>query len=322
MNAVALPTETDRYAKCIEVSRRVRWEIERDVIQGRLFDYAQKFLPDGLSLLDRADFLDAGEKRLMSQIQGRSYANIFGLVERYIAAKMLELSRDHWLGDQVALESLIRFSDEELKHQELFRRIESMIAAGMPPGYEAVAEPNAVAKAVLSKSTWAVLALTCHIELFTQAHYRQSIAPDAKLSQLFKDVFLFHWREESQHAIIDELEWRRIDAQLSADERDAAVDDLIALVGAVDGILQAQARADADYFCAIVPRTIPVEEQNALQNHTLAAYRWQYIVSGVEEQRFRSLLQSVIDEEQGQRIFGALTPIMKPTLDRQTLPLV
>jgi hypothetical protein len=309
MNAVALPTETDRYAKCIEVSRRVRWEIERDVIQGRLFDYAQKFLPDGLSLLDRADFLDAGEKRLMSQIQGRSYANIFGLVERYIAAKMLELSRDHWLGDQVALESLIRFSDEELKHQELFRRIESMIAAGMPPGYEAVAEPNAVAKAVLSKSTWAVLALTCHIELFTQAHYRQSIAPDAKLSQLFKDVFLFHWREESQHAIIDELEWRRIDAQLSADERDAAVDDLIALVGAVDGILQAQARADADYFCAIVPRTIPVEEQNALQNHTLAAYRWQYILSGVQEPRFQAALSDLVTPAQMERIVKALAPL-------------
>jgi hypothetical protein len=30
----------------------------------------------------------------------------------------------------------------------------------------------------------------------------------------------------------------------------------------------------------------------------------------------------VIDGEQGQRIFAALTPIMKPTLDRQTLPLV
>ena len=64
----------------------------------------------------------------MSQIQGRTYANIFGLVERFISAKVLELSRDHWLGDQTALEALVRFTDEELKHQELFRRIEEMIA--------------------------------------------------------------------------------------------------------------------------------------------------------------------------------------------------
>ena len=45
-----------------------------------------------------------------------------------------------------------------------------------------------------------------HIELFTQAHYRESIEPDSALSPLFKDVFVFHWQEESQHAIMDELE--------------------------------------------------------------------------------------------------------------------
>ena len=30
-------------------------------------------------------------------------------------------SEDHWFGNQVALEALVRFSDEELKHQALFR---------------------------------------------------------------------------------------------------------------------------------------------------------------------------------------------------------
>ena len=71
----------------------------------------------------------------------------------------------------MALEALVRFSDEELKHQELFRRIEQMIAAKMPPGYHFVPQPNEVANAVLSKSTWAVLGLTLMIELFTQTHY-------------------------------------------------------------------------------------------------------------------------------------------------------
>ena len=126
-----------------------------------------------------------------------------------------------------------------------------MMAADMPAGYVQTAEPNAVAQAVLGKSTWAVLALTLDIELFTQAHYRASIEPDANLSPLWKDVFLFHWREESQHAILDELEFVAENAKLGTAERDAAVDDLIALVGAVDGMLQAQAAADARYFCAI-----------------------------------------------------------------------
>jgi len=102
---------------------------------------------------------------------------------------------------------------------------------------------------VLSKCTWAVLGLTCHIELFTQAHYRQEHRPDGELSELYKDVFLFHWKEESQHAILDELEWQREDAKLSDPQRDQAVTDLIELVAAVDGILQMQSAADVDYSC-------------------------------------------------------------------------
>jgi hypothetical protein len=163
-----------RYERCISASKRIRWDIDRDVIRGRQFDLSQKFLPDGLSLVDEISFLDEEERLLLSQIQGRTYANIFGLVERFINAKVLEVSRDHWLGDQTALEALIRFSDEELKHQEMFRRIERLAGKEMPEGYTFAPDPNDVAAAVLSKSTWAVLGLTCHIELFVQQHYRQN----------------------------------------------------------------------------------------------------------------------------------------------------
>jgi len=305
---------TARYAKAIEVSKRIRWDIDRDVIRGREFDHSKKFLPDGLSRMDSLGFLSSREKRLLSQIQGRTYANIFGLVERYIGAKMLELSRDHWLGDQAALEALVRFTDEELKHQELFRRIEAMIAAGMPAGYTFMPQPNDVAGAVLSKSTWAVLALTCHIELFTQAHYRQSIEPDADISELWKDVFLFHWKEESQHAILDELEWKREDAKLTPAERDHGVDDLIELVAAVDGILQLQSAADVDYFLRVCGRGFDKAQAEKLRAAVLGAYRWQYITSGVQDERFQGILGGMINAAQMQRIGTALAPIVKPVM--------
>jgi len=209
-------------------------------------------------------FLSDGEQRYLSQIQGRTYANIFGLVERYINAKVLELSQDHWFGDQTALEALVRFSDEELKHQELFRRIEKLAAEGMPPGYRVIPQPDAVAQAVLSKSTWAVLALTLHIELFTQLHYRQSIEPDENLSPLFKDVFLFHWKEESQHAILDELEWVRSDRKISTEARDKAVNEFIELVVAVDGILQLPAE-DSRYFAENCGRQLSADKRKELE---------------------------------------------------------
>ncbi|HMB72289.1 MAG TPA: hypothetical protein VKQ06_01870 [Gammaproteobacteria bacterium] len=304
---------TDRYARCIESSKRVRWDIDTDVIRGREFDYESRFLPDGLSLVHELEFLNEAEQRFLSQIQGRTYANIFGLVERFINAKVLEVSRQHVLGDQVALEALVRFSDEELKHQALFRRIEHMTAEGMPAGYRQLADPDAVAHVVLGKSTWAVLALTCHIELFTQLHYRESIRPSEGLSELYKDVFLYHWREESQHAILDELEWRREDARLSDSERDAAVDDLIELVTAVDGILQAQSGADADYFIACLERAPTGDEEAAqIRAQVLKAYRWQYIVSGVQFPRFTDILGELTSDAQMQRIVTALAPLMPP----------
>ena len=310
MTSVQQIQSSERYAKVVEVSKRIRWEIDRDVIRGRKFDHSKKFLPDGLSKISQLDFLGSDEKRLVSQIQGRTYANIFGLVERYIGVKMLELSREHWLGDQIALEALVRFTDEELKHQELFRRVEAMIAKGMPAGYAFLPQPNDVAKAVLSKSTWAVLALTCHIELFTQVHYRQSIEADADLSELWKDVFLFHWKEDSQHAILDELEWERENATLGAEQRDRAVTDLIELVGAMDGILQVQSAADVDYFLRVGGRTFDGVQVARLRDAMLGAYRWQYIVSGVQNERFQKLLGGMITEAQMQRIGKALAPIV------------
>lgn len=310
MNAQQPVVRTERYARCIEASKRINWDIDRDVLKGRKFDFSRKFLPDSLAKTREFSFLSEDEKRLISQIQGRTYANIFGLVERYINAKMLQVGSRHALGDQVALEAVVRFSAEELKHQELFRRVDRMIAEAMPAGYVCTVDPDELARAVLSKSTWAVLALTCLIELFTQVHYRQSIEPDGNLSELFKDIFLHHWREESQHAIIDELEWTHEDSRLSDAERDRGVDDLIGLVGAVDGLLQAQAAADASYFRAIVGRILSGAEATALEAGLLKAYRWQYILSGVEVPRFQEILGGMITAAQFERIQSALKPIL------------
>lgn len=109
-----------QYAKCIEVSKRVRWDIDKDVLRGRSFHLSKKFLPDGISRIEHLQHLSNDDKRLVSQVQVRTYANMFGLVERFITAKILDCTRDHWLGNQVALESLVRFCDEELKHQMFF----------------------------------------------------------------------------------------------------------------------------------------------------------------------------------------------------------
>ena len=314
MNAVAQDVSPEgarpsRYARIVKASKKIEWQIDRDLIRGRDFDFSRKFLPDGLSYADRLPFLGEDDARLFSQVQGRTYAYLFGLVERFISAKMLERSSGHVLGDQQALEGLVRFSAEEIKHQELFRRMEQMIGARMPQGYRMVADPNDVARAVLGASSWAVLALTCHIELFVQSHYDQSIAPRSDICPLFKDVFHFHWKDECQHVMLDELEWSAEHASLSAEGRDRAVDDLIGLVGAVDGLLQAQSAADAEYFIGIAGRAFNEEERKAIAACVLAAYRWQYIISGVQHLHFGRLLTGMTTPAQMARIQAALAPI-------------
>jgi len=315
-----LSADTDQFARCIAASKRVRWDIDQDVIRGRTFDVVQKFLPDGLTLLHELDWLSEQERRYLSQVQGRTYANMFGLVERFIDAKVLDVSRDHWFGDQTALEALVRFSDEELKHQALFRRVEALIGETMAPGYSFPWDANQIARVVLSKSTWAVLALTMQIEVFVQVHYRETIGPDLHLSSLFKDVFLYHWREESQHVILDRLEWQRIDAGMTPEARDAAVDELIELVGAVDNILQAQAAADADYFSRTCGRDLDQREDHELRQLMLKAYRWQYILSGTTHPEFVRVLNTLTTAAQQQRIDAALAPLsggLRPRMHHQ-----
>ena len=308
MNAIVPLTESARYARTIAASRAVRWDIDKDVIRGRRFDGDAKYLPDGLSLLAELPLSDA-ERRFASRIQGRTYANVFGLVERFITSKLIEVSGEHALGDQNALEALVRFSDEEIKHQALFRRIEAMLAETMPAGYRFDVDPDAVARAVLARRTWAVLVLTLHIELFVQLHYQQSIEPDGELSARFKDVFLFHGKDEAQHAVLDELELKRHDATLAPDQRDKAVGDFIDLVVAVDAILQRQATADAAYFASACGRALADKEAQAIERHFLKAYRWQYIFSGAGHPRFQRTLGSMITDQQMQRIEAALATL-------------
>jgi len=119
---------------------------------------------------------------------------------------------------------------------------------------------------------------------------------------------MFHWMEEVQHAMLDELEWKREHARLSMQQKDQAVDDLIGLVGAVDGILQAQAAADAEYFVAIAGRSFTCEERRA-SVRCCSAPTMQYIVSGVQHPHFGRLLTGMTTRAQMSRIEAALAPI-------------
>ena len=306
------PKNLDRYARAIAASKRVRWEIEPDVLRGRTFDHTHELMPVGLSLASRLPRLDDRDRVLFSQIQGRTYANMFGLLERIVNAKVLDLTHHHLFGNQTALEALVRFSDEELKHQELFRRVELLIAEAMPSGYRFAHDATAVAGVVLGKSSWSVLALTCVIELVTQAHYKESILPEVALSPLFKDVFRFHWLEESQHAVLDELEWEAEDGRLTPEQRSRAVADLVALVRAVDDLVCSQAASDTAYFLQHAGTDLDEAGRARVASTFTAAYRYQYLLSGVARTRFPEILRSMVTDADFGRVAASLPTQASP----------
>jgi hypothetical protein len=52
------------------------------------------------------------------------------------------------------------------------------------------------------------------------------------------------------------------------------------------------------------------EERSAVGDLVLKAYRWQYIVTGVQEPRFGEVLKELVTPAQMQRIGEALAPIV------------
>ena len=302
-----------------EARRRVSWDEALDAAADKFADVIRTHGPDAVGFYISGQLLTEDYYVFNKLVKGLIGSNNLDTNSRLcmssaVAGYKATLGADAPPGCYEDIDHagslFIAGSNMAYAHPILFRRIEAMAAEGMPAGYSFVPQPNEVASAVLSKCTWAVLALTCHVELFTQAHYRQSIDPDTGLSELWKDVFLFHWKEESQHAILDELEWRRENARLTPEQRDQAVSDLIDLVGAVDGILQVQAAADVDYFLRVCGRTLDGAQARQLSDTMLKAYRWQYIGSGVQDERFQKILGGMVTDAQMKRIGAALSQIL------------
>ncbi len=133
------------------------------------------------------------------------------------------------------------------------------------------------------------------------------------MSELFKDIFLFHWKEETSHAMVDELEWERENNKISDEERDQAVNELIAIVANVDGILQDQSTADVDYFLKVSNNSFTEDEIRHLKTGFLKAYRWQYIFSGVEHPRYQTMLTKITTAAQRHRLGEALAALKSST---------
>ena len=269
------------YQECLDISKRVSW-LEDDVLADKNFDFSKRFLPNRLAGVDEIGCLNDGEKLLLNQIMGNAYCHIFAFVEEFIIPTVTEEAMRDVYGDEVRARSLLRFAEEEFKHQELFRRSVELfghgfgVECGLIPGREEVAE------AVRSKSKLAVMFLTAIIEWFTQLHYIEHVRDDSDLDGLFRDLLRFHWVEEAQHAKMDTLLIGEIAEDLTISEREAAIDEVLELGGAIDGLLAQQIGMNVEALERATGRTFTGAEKEEITSNTQRACRWTFLVSGLQ----------------------------------------
>ena len=285
-------THDYRYDTCLERSVKTAWTVD-DCFQGRDFDFTKPFLPDRIAGVRDIRCLSDDEKRMLNQIRGNSYCHIFAFVEEYIVPLVLDRARSDVYGDETRLWSLVRFAEEEVKHQQMLRRANDQFEAGFGVSCGLIPGREAVADAVLGTSLLTALLLTSMIEWFTQSHYVEHVRDTDELDELFRDILRFHWIDESRHARMDSLLIDEVAAELTADQREQAVDELLDLGAAIDGLLAQQVELDIDALARAAGRTLTDEERDEIRAHQQRAYRWTFLLSGLEHPTFGRIVREL-----------------------------
>ena len=297
------------YSDCLEESYSVNWNI-KDVLGDRAFDTSKRWLPSALSAAERITCLDDQEKIKLTHLEMGAYAHIFGYVEEFIAPLMSSRALNFKIDHRPVFDALTNFASEEVKHMTLFREIRAKVEQTVGFPLTLLQGEKDVAKFVLSRNTGGVLLLIACIEFFTQLHYVKAFKDDESLDPLTRHIFKSHWLEESQHARMDHMETLRIFETLDKRQSDEAIDDLIALVVAVDGLIQKQAGFDVQNLGTYLKRELSEAEKNEIYSCEVRAKRYCFIESGVTHPSFVNLFGSVTTPDQQEKVQKGLTTLL------------
>ena len=281
------------YRSCIEGSEKASWTLDGVFPEGTRLDFARPFLPEALAPTRDLAFLSDTEKRELNQIAGNAYLNLFAFVEEYIIATIVQHTQAELFGDHLAIRALSRFTDEEVKHQQLFARYKLAFERdfGVPCGV--LDNAAAVANVILQKSPIAVMLMTLHIELMTQFHYTEAVRDDAGLDPLFAKLLKQHWLEESQHARIDALELKKLVDPATPEMIATGFKDYMDLCDAVVGLLDSQAQMDIASLERKAGRTFDAEQRAAIAANQKKGYVKTFVWTGMTHPTFADISKRI-----------------------------
>lgn len=281
------------YRSCVSNSEKVAWRVEDILPEGTNLDFSRPFLPDALVGASKLAVLGEKEKVTLNQITGNAYLNLFQFVEEYILVSAVQHAQAEMFGDHDAIRALVRFADEEVKHQQLFKRYRVAFDRGVGKPCAVLECAAEVAGVILSKSPMAVMLTTCHIELMTLQHYTECVKDDAGVDPLFAKLLRSHWVEESQHAKIDALELDKVASAATPDRIGLAFDEYLGILEAFDGLLLQQAEMDVASLASLTGNAYGPDAAAAIKRSQHAGYRKTFLWYGMTNPTFVDYLRKM-----------------------------
>lgn len=283
------------YASCIRNSERVAWRLDDVLPSETRLDFSRPFLPEALARSSQAPGLTDKERLTLNQITGNAYLNLFSFVEEYILATVVHHAQAELTTrrDSDAVRALVRFADEEAKHQQLFRRFRTAFDRDFGTRCPVLDSAAHVAGIILSKTPIAVMLITLHLEIMTQQHYTDCVRDDAAVDPLFCKLLRFHWLEEAQHACIDLLELDKLFTDATREIRERGFDDYLTIVAELDGLLAQQAKLDLLSMENALGRKFDEASGMAVVRSQHQAYRYTFLVSGMTNPTFLDSVRKI-----------------------------
>lgn len=282
---------------CLKNSEKVSWKISDLLPDDFIINFDKNFVPDNLCHINQFSFLSDSSKKDLNHIWAASYLNIFAFVEEYITLFTLNLASLARFSESHRLRALLRFSEEEVKHQILFRNYISKFNESFKTPCSLLTGEKEAASVILSNSKEAVIVLTYHLEIITQAHYLESISKAEDLDQKFKDILKFHWMEEVQHAQLDLLELKDIFKKSNDDEINTAISEYFNIIDIFLTLLKNQAQMNLESLkaCLLSDNEGAISEENEKEivKGQWESYRDAFILSGLTNETLLGELDKI-----------------------------
>jgi hypothetical protein len=259
------------HASIVSTSEHVAWTVG-DVFDDRSFDANGPMVPTSWVGTAHLEFLAAREQLILNHCRAFSYVHLLGNYEEFIPLHLTGVVQQDWHGDRGHLRALLRFGEEEMKHQQLFHEAETALERVVGHSFGRYFDPDKVrvtefTRACLQRAPLARFLLLLAFEWGTQRHYVETIRDRANGAgdALYADVLKAHWVEEAQHVKSDTLEIARLAAEMTPAELDGTFDQLGALGQLIDATLVGQAAAEVDTLQRVGGRPLSQEDVTRLR---------------------------------------------------------